>query len=731
MNHATMDPIITTSLFEPIHVVSADMFGAIAVNSYGYNYFEEHSELLGLTNIRFPGGTVSEGGYVVDGRIRLDAGEISLETLQGDRANFGFDLTHPELISPLALEYDDNNHLLRDDVATFSQAMELAVERGVSLDLIIPVQRYFTGADFSDADVRALATDIARADVSDFLGRLKAGSFNNGEFPESITFEIGNEAYANPIEYALVARAMISEINAQLEGSDIPYEIAFQMGRGSYEFNNLKDDGYFDPFFDGSGDPIAELEELGFDPRNNMAYEDRQVAIDQMMISILGDEIEHIDAVRHHTLNFNSDRIANPDAPLNHRGVILEEWLQAFEARGIDREEVDYYVSAWSTNSADGNDMPYALAAAGNTLELFAYFMELGVDRAAIWGVVGAFRYKPDISSTVVTDRLSDYLSPQAAVVKMLSENVIDSAYLGSNYDAASGVVSYTFESDTTFDIFLSAEDFVGEAFTLELNFGLFSDLETVTVLNLDLEGGAANGASRLTSTEQAMVNGAVSVTFDQSHEIVMIKIDKDESEIFQIVETIEQASGSAIAVVNKFDLTRGSQEDDTLVGTNSSDIILGGAGNDVILGGGGHVSVFESGLKNGDFSSLGANNGDFIFGGEGDDVIHAYAGNDLLSGGAGNDELWGGSGFDTFIFSSGNDTIHDFKSGVDKVAIDTEILGGLSIEEWLLQFAAVEEDRIVLSNGTEDTLTILGVDTIEDLHGDFHVYDDVDQFVF
>ena len=154
MTDATTHAIITNANMTAVGDLSSDFFGAIGVNSYGWDHFEDHVENLGLTDIRWPGGTVSESGYVVDGRIRLNAGDISLETLSGDRSNFVFDLTHPELISELALEYDELNHLGRDDVGTFSQALNLAVKNEASFSLIIPVQRYFEGVDFSDGIAR-------------------------------------------------------------------------------------------------------------------------------------------------------------------------------------------------------------------------------------------------------------------------------------------------------------------------------------------------------------------------------------------------------------------------------------------------------------------------------------------------------------------------------------------------------------------------------------------------
>ena len=731
MNSTTDQPLVVTSVQTPIHKVDASMFGAIGINNYGYHYFEEHTELLGLTDIRWPGGTVSEGGYVIDGRIRLDAGEISLSTLTGDRSAFAFDLTHPELISPLALSYDEENHLARDDVGTFTQAIQLAVSRDVDLALIIPVQRYFNLVDFTDEEIRAQAIEIARADIAVFAERLKAGAWNDGNYPASFTFDIGNEAYANPIEYALIAKAIINELNAQLDGSGINYHIGFQMGRGSYEFMNLVEAGYFDPFFDGSGDPIAELQDLGFVPSADLPYDVRQTAIDQMMASLLGEEIIHIDVLRQHILSFNSNTLANPDSPLNERQKIFDFWADHFESYGIDFEDIIKSVSAWSTNSGDGGSLPYELSAAANTVELFAHFMNIGIDRASIWGIVGAFRYSDNMATTTVTDRLSDFLSPQAAILQLLTANIIDSSYLGEYQSASGDYVRYTYENASSYTIFFVAGKIDGETLIVDADLGLFSDLASVGVVNLDIANGESHGAAQLTETNLIVTDGKVSLTFDQSHEIVVVTLNKGESNLFGLFEAAEAVAGEELDYPGPLTPIIGTDASEVLSGGNKSDIIYGGAGADTLDGGGGRVDVRSGSMNPGDFDLLGSGNGDFLFGGDGDDTLRGYAGNDLLSGDGGNDDLWGGSGFDTFVFTEGHDTVHDFFSGVDRIAIDTAFLDGLPIEVWLNNAAQKTEAGLLLTAASGDTLLLKGIIDPTDILDDIAVVEASDYFEF
>lgn len=731
MSISISDTIFSSNSPEVVGQLTKSHFGAIGINNFGFNYFQDHIDTLGLTDIRFPGGQVSEAGYVIDGRIRLGTNEVNLASLQGDRSNFAFDLTHPELISPVALEYDDLNHLLRDDVATFSQALDLAASRGVNLGVIIPVQRYFQGADFTDESVRQLATSIAREDVTIFLERLKSGQFNNGVLPEVITLDIGNEAYSNPIEYAVIAKAMISEIAVQLQDSGINYEINFQMGRGSFEFKNLKDAGYFDAFFDGSGDLIPELEGLDYLLADTLTYSERQVAIDRIMASILDDSVQYLSGVRHHILSVNSNVLGHAESALNYRGTIVDFWAEKLAEHGIGDDDFKYYVSAWTTSTDDAGGLPYELAGAANTLELFAYFMEAGVDSAAAWGITSEFRFKDTMSSTTVTDRLSDFLSPQAAILKLLTENVIESDFLGATGDFESSQMRYYYETDAAFTVFVTVGNLADGAVQFDFDLGVLNDAKSVSITNLDIADGSASGESRLIETSQIVEDGRIVIDFDQAHEVVMVTINKAESARFVALESIEQIMGYALDNPLAINLIRGEPNTTTLTGDLGTDLILGGDGDESLIGGGGYSSLMQGIDSVEQATELGRGNGDFIFGGAGNDILRGYSGNDLLDGGLGNDELWGGSGFDSFVFNAGHDIIHDFDDRMDSIWIASSLLPDGSLESWVTENTHFEEGNATIFFSDDHSLNIRGVEEFGDFLGSLHVYEHADDFVF
>lgn len=717
MVDAETGPIVTTTINHPIAVMNEDMFGAIANNQFGWNYYTEHREEFGLTNIRFPGGTVSEEGWVIDGRIRLGHGDkLSLDTLDGDRSQFAFDLTHPELIAPSALLYDEQNFLNRDDVATFSQVLAEAVEHDVDVSLIIPIERYFRGADLSDTAVRERAIAAAEADLEVFLERLKNGEYNQGEYPETIVFDIGNETFGQPIETAVITKVMIDTIEEELADSEISYEIGVQMGRGEYEYVNLRRDGYFDRFVDGSHELIEGLDELDFTPGDYLTDEQRQTAIDEMMISILGPSAAHIDALRHHLLGFNPDRLDAPEAPLKRRGEIVELWMDSLEELGVASEDIDYYISAFTTNTANGNGLPFAMPGAANTLEVYDLMLRSGATMASIWGVVGAFRYKDTIANTTVSDRLSKFDSPQAAILKLLSEHTMNSTYLGASGDDASGYRSFTYENETEYTVFLSVEELAGE-YSISVDLGLLSDLAHVTAINLDLVDGAANGATRLTESELEVVDGRVEVTFDQDFEVAMLTLNKSESISYQTMQMIESLVGASVTRETTDAFVFGDETAEQLVGGTGSDIVLAGDGDDVVDGGAGRSGFFGNGQSDADFDEIGAKNGDFLFGGAGNDVIRGNAGNDLISGDSGDDHMWGGSGFDTFVFNEGSDHIHDFNPNVDRILIDQALVESVvDFADWLDDHAITTNGSIVLDFGAGNQLTVSGLTDQDEL---------------
>jgi len=180
------------------------------------------------------------------------------------------------------------------------------------------------------------------------------------------------------------------------------------------------------------------------------------------------------------------------------------------------------------------------------------------------------------------------------------------------------------------------------------------------------------------------------------------------------------------------FDVMHGDAGNDTLVGLEGFDTLYGGAGNDTLQGNAGNDLLYggtgadrlEGGIgfdtlhgDDGNDLIYGGNGFDVLFGGAGNDRLEGNAGNDTLDGGAGNDVLVGGIGADTFVFRAGygQDRVADFQNNVDRIHIDSDLLGGGTPEPIdLAPFAGSTVDGfLILDFGGGDTLVFTGVSTL------------------
>lgn len=155
-----------------------------------------------------------------------------------------------------------------------------------------------------------------------------------------------------------------------------------------------------------------------------------------------------------------------------------------------------------------------------------------------------------------------------------------------------------------------------------------------------------------------------------------------------------------------------GKDGNDTLIGHDGNDFLVGGLGEDTLIGGNGHDTL--RGNRGNDTIEGGAGC-DWLKGGRGDDDLSGGAGHDHLQGGRGNDRidggaggdcLSGGRGADTFVFAKGNDLdwVRDFRGN------DTVEISGFGVDNFndLMSHAKqswhgvkieLGDDKLVLQN--------------------------------
>ncbi|HSV03480.1 MAG TPA: SGNH/GDSL hydrolase family protein [Phenylobacterium sp.] len=167
---------------------------------------------------------------------------------------------------------------------------------------------------------------------------------------------------------------------------------------------------------------------------------------------------------------------------------------------------------------------------------------------------------------------------------------------------------------------------------------------------------------------------------------------------------------------------------DDTVAALSGSNYLRGGDGNDSIQGGSGFDDI--NGNKGDDVIDGGSGGGDWLVGGQGNDLITAHAGQNILYGNLGNDTLHAGSGGELMRGGQGDDSItggigNDWISG-DRGS-DT-MSGGAGADVFhsfsgagldvVLDFNAMQGDRVQLDPGTGYTASQMGADTVVDMGG-------------
>lgn len=721
------------------------LFGAIAINKYGWNDWLDDHHMLGTTFMSWPGGTIAEDGVLRnDGAITTN-GTVTFQDLQGDRSMIAYDLTHACLISPVALTATctrvDVNGM---EVAPMAEVVKHTVEHGAPLSLVLPTERYFEGLDFTRSSDRALSRSQLVADLDIFLGRLNSDHWNNGNLPKRIIFEVGNEPYGNPIEYAFTARTYIQETR-KVFGDRI--EIAFQMNKGSAQLKALDDNGYMDNWFRADGVPkIAELGGLRYTGYQNMSFDERQIFIEKMMIAILGPAITEIDLLRHHTLSITYRALEDPNSLLNQRDTITQYWRDAITRAGGDGDAVGYYVSAWTVSSADdpNGPEPYGMAAAGVAVHLIEDFVRDGVDLAVVWGILAAPDYPgKGLTDTTMTVHDSDAIAPHALAYGLMANNIQGMRLVENGTDPVldmqdpddTHVVSY--EGDTSTVLYVSVGDIAASGLTVALDLSGYSYSTVAEISMIGTTNGSNFGPGVVTVSQKSLQDGMLWVPFTQDYGVAQVKIRVNNFD----GSTEFGGNGGA-------DKLRGTSGRDAIVlygghdtafGDGGPDRIYGGSGNDQLYGGTSRDSLYgETGddrLVAGDGNDLvygGANN-DRAWGGNGNDDVHGEAGhdtlygesgNDRLFGGSGNDSLWGGDGNDSLWGSDGFDLIYG-GTGNDRVwaGSHNDLIHGDSGNDTL--YAQAGNDSLWGGTGNDQLLagdgndTLWGGDGNDDLRGE------------
>jgi len=671
--------------------VSPDVFGAIYTMYTQFSDFANYVDTMHIEQIRWPGGTLSE----------TSPDKYSLEYLE---------IANPDLDRP-----------------GFSEMMRFCVENGKSLAMIIPTVQLHD------------SPEQLKKVVHDFAVRLVTGFY--GELPRSLTLEIGNEYYAHspfresPELYGKAADLIIRELAAVLNdhrlnttGSEI--SIAIQIGRGSEDDELIR--------AELSTISLAEIDQV------------RQHCISWSF----GDADDRTnDFTTSRELWEEASLLAGGDGDLDTslsawsasswtRGTALDSYentyrrtfgtsIEVSEIEAINRSNVGFE-NYWQTgimigpngelvDTGKGQDaFDYGVRSASHVLQILASYVDMGVDRAALYGV--------DVDGSIAGWKANGvaYEMVGGAMFSMMAESIAGTRMVGDptrNFRPSGEtehINQYIFESDGKVVLFLSANDFSNRHGGLDVWLSLKGVVdEYAAVWGQSLTGEVPKNWKYLfgitdnpfvdetpESSKYAIatredfapkVRGEfLHLKFTKDYEVIRLVFAVNEEVVGPIATWAgsnysapqEPTAGIIVDGTEAADELSGATGDDTLSGAGGDDILHSSQGNDTIHGGEGndtlvslidkplHVDLGIDGFQRtgqGVDLIVGIEN---LYGGAAKDILKGNATDNSLVGGLGRDRLSGRSGDDSIIGGEGIDFI-DGGLGRDTVLY----FGGAAIE--------------------------------------------------
>ncbi|WP_425093859.1 calcium-binding protein [Tropicimonas sp. S265A] len=652
--------------------LTEDHFGAIYTgtmpNRVPLEEFLYAAGELGITSIRWPGGTIAETGY-------QNTGQQSY-----------YDLTAPELM--------ENQDPGGTPQAGLSEMIAAAHEHGLGLMVIVPTLSYTDAA--KGGTLEAPNLQRAYTEYTAFLEDLLVTQ-KWGALPADFTLEIGNEAFFHfgddQSVYGEIANVFLQAYADVLSAHDLddPVEIAMQMGVNSDQSMNMQ-------------------------------------VIDQIDDALAS----HIDAVRMHELNkghgLSWDWGWNGLHKASNR--YFEEWLDKTgkDESTLDHYVSAWNTGIPNSRDENGDITPpdpfaqdYGMKELSAVVEMFANFSLLGVDKAAHWGLgishvhpneSGSFDAEGNLTLTpkgetlrLITDSLDGMRIAHEFTYDTNGDRIVPGYHRdieGDDLDPLPARV-FVFEDASKYVVFVAANRFETEAtdttlsYTVDLGAYLteasdiafaWSTHVTSDTPAYQIEQTLSQDSAIVENHSIAFAGTSFTVDLTQNYELARVTLAKD---------TVGDAAlhlwgtgnGDTLVGGTAADLLEGNDGDDTLRGNAGADTLIGGAGQDMAAydtAGAGlradlqfaHVNTGEAAgdtyaeIENlqgsqgqddlrGDGQSntiRGQDGNDKIHGRHGDDALFGEDGNDILVGGTGADALDGGAGVDRAAYYSAQERV-------------------------------------------------------------------------
>ncbi|WP_132953439.1 hypothetical protein, partial [Rhodovulum bhavnagarense] len=450
------------------------MFGAIQTGFQHFSGFEEQSALMGVTHVRWPGGTLSE--------LQEDVYGLTVDGI--------FDGTKL---------YNEDPGRVRPDLSDMLSSVN---ENGQSFSMIIPTFRYADDIEQGQADLEAFLTDL--------LG----GSY--GALPDDFTIEIGNEyptspAFsADPGLYGQVASALVETAASVIN----------------------------DPVLNPAGHDINIAVQMGYDHGDDAAIRDAfsqeaLAEVDTLVVHSLPIGLQNLNRIE-----TGADPEDEGETVFESTADYVAAWSAAIEEAGGTGDPELYlsaWTVGGSGMSAEGLDLEYhdyGLAGASTALELFTGFTSIGADAAAAWGV------DVDNLNHFVNDENGEIqLSPTGAIVQMMSQSLVGAQPVGAFTPASRDdpLMTHAFRTDNELILYVTANEVGPDGLTTTLDFSAAGEarISSVRILSSELsdENAEHAGTANEELYEQAVIRDVpvlgedktLDLSFDKPFEVAEV----------------------------------------------------------------------------------------------------------------------------------------------------------------------------------------------------------------
>ncbi|MEY1557990.1 CFI-box-CTERM domain-containing protein [Yoonia sp. R2331] len=652
------------------NTIDRSHFGAnfvAGINSFGNDSnFSEIVERLGVSAIRYPGGTVTEKYFGPRGSVWEDLFERDLAQT---RASDGQVIEGPGKL----FDYADDHDL--------------------GIQFVLP-----TSDLVNMKNGKAEIDGVALNKIQVLVGDLLSGRFGEANITH---FEIGNEYYFHADltaeEYGAVANAIIQAVDEAIQdyvtNGDVPSDwnspkIAVQAGAGWQEGDNAE--------------IIAALSQDSLD------------LVDSVIVHYYSPTLEQTESRERHLEQIEKWESAVGDRKLD---FFASEWnIYGGPDADTGMAQASALISGFETLIDAGVSTASIWGAQFRWLEAGLSSNFGGSDlsdteaRLSVAGEIVASMQESLVGLSSIRTENSDIIGSVRidGAAKEASGNRFEVNSFG-NEDRA--VIYISSRTTKQLQLTLDPANYFGE--TVHIWGELLTSIDDpATTWKDESNPNSPHGLPKFEIlSESELTNGAIIVPPGGILRISVqlsndgVEMD-DHDPIFQ-------------SDVNYDDELIGSEFDDRMNAHVGSDDLFGRAGNDSMRSGDGADNVFGG---RGRDALFGENGNDRIFGGHGDDVVaggdghdklYGNAGDDILSGGQEDDRLFGGKGDDILSGGAGNDTMSGGDGGDYFVC-------SLGASGTITDFDASEGDRITFLGQFEDKdALVAAISTTEDDGGD------------